>query len=1757
MSHLFEATGSYSVTLKASGLGCSADTTVWVLINGPCGLAPEPVQKVFTSTQKPFVGRDILVLEDGTVVYCGAQKSKPMVAKWDGLGNLLWNKVLDNDGIFNQIEVLPDGSFILIGQADLKMVIAKIDGTGNFIWAKTLENTGSDYYPVQELNRMLAVNPDGSMGIYYSDNYDQKRYLVKISADGEILWAKRFNQIGSQASLRRATDGSGDFLLMSAGTFMTSSFSISIFRFNQTSGVALNGFLYYFPNEDMQYYSNLDLAVHPDGGFSAFWVDEKFPTGVDVYKHLARFSANGSVIWAKKYLLDAPSLLKTSSMRPLPNNKGWFFMDSRANSSNVDIGNFLQRIDSDGKLVWERKWSEPSYQTVNLVPTWQSNRVRGVASEGYLLDIKLINFQDGTTPMSCLPFETPNTEVENFHPKQSKLFSNVSSVTLQLQPLPINLLNYDLTGSTICAAVMPCPEICDNQIDDDGDFFIDCFDDDCHCAPIDTVECFVDYDMPEFAMKLGWQTKTGLQMFDTSTPLVGNLNPQFDSIPEVVMAGWSGVPNEANIYIYQGDGSDKDSPKTLAVPGILSWQGPSQFTLADLDSDGVPELIALCSDQKIRIFTQFDPNSDPPMQLWATSVQATKYTKGMLSVADFDSDNVPEIYIGSQIFKLTLNPPNAPDLQLVLSGTAANGYSSAGTSLVSSTASDILSTAECFGDPDCAGLELVAGYSIYSVDLSTTDGDGLQIKEKYNLNSVDPSSLVYADGFAAVADINLDGSPEVVLNTRRGSGSTYSNGVAVWNRQGLQRFYATNDISGIYGSGGQILIANVFDDKKAGFSKNMPEIIVAGQYELFCFNQNKATQSPNSPFWWTLTTEEQSGRTSASAFDFNGDGMLEIAYRDEKNLRILYGGPSPFPFGVDEHRKWASFPLTSGTGDEYPVVADIDHDNQAEIVVSGIRIAPGTPNHGCISVFESDSRPWMPARSVWNQYNYFNVNINDDLTVPAVQQKHWTEAPIPGSGKRPYNTHLVQGTATDSVIAFREKVPDAQLFFETITCHFDSFELLLKICNQGSATLPPGTPISFYLGNPTTTAAPLLVPPINLPQALEKGACFDLNLMIPAAYNTEIFAIANDNGNLPQPFNLTADFPSTGQKECNYENNLISFIFQHNPPILDLGPNVLLCNNSVVELNAQTNFSSYRWHDGSAQSSFTAFSPGTYWVEAKDKCGFVQSDTIKIELNTTVALDLPNEQIVCEGELVHLAIPGFATYQWYPSDSVSCADCVEVDVVAAQSITIYLTASDGTCIVTDSVRVIKSPPPQVSLYVQHGDCDTPASITAQSGSEDYMFLWSNGATEAIIYPEEAAAYFVTISDAQGCIGVDSIAVQIVENDLSMSFQTSLIPCEGGPGIIQASGFGGSGQFAFVWSTTETTSIIEVFQPGDYYVTLTDLSGTGCTYVDTVSITTRGELELETTVTMVSCAGMQDAAVQVLPVDGVSPYTWLWQNGQTDTTLIGLSAGTYIVTITDAIGCTGAGVVLITEPLSLLLDASADNLTLCSDGTTSVFALVEGGTPPYSFFWDNGQTDSLIIVATAGNYAVTLTDMRGCTAVDSVQIGSIPPFSILLDSLNHASGPTHADGSVFVHTSGGLSPFSYLWSNGDTTQNLTSVAPGNYSLTVTDGAGCTQMMLAEVGFGSSVGQLPAHGWDARIQPNPVRQGADSQLIIESISVQEVEVKLFDAIGRSLWKERFEWAGERFQQPIKTPATAGVYFVVLAGGRELKCLRWVVD
>ncbi len=219
------------------------------------------------------------------------------------------------------------------------------------------------------------------------------------------------------------------------------------------------------------------------------------------------------------------------------------------------------------------------------------------------------------------------------------------------------------------------------------------------------------------------------------------------------------------------------------------------------------------------------------------------------------------------------------------------------------------------------------------------------------------------------------------------------------------------------------------------------------------------------------------------------------------------------------------------------------------------------------------------------------------------------------------------------------------------------------------------------------------------------------------------------------------------------------------------------------------------------------------------------------------------------------------------------------------------------------------------------------------------------------------------------------------------------------------------------------------------------------------------LSVTSTFTNPTCNGSATGSISYTPTGGTAPYNYNWSSGAvtgkgTGTNLTGLIAGVYNVTVTSTDSCSKSFTQTLTDPAALTASTANTNI-LCAGGSTGAIILTPyGGTSPYSFNWGSGVTSKDRSSLSAGSYNVTVTDVNGCTKNATATLSEPSALSITNTPTNiNCFGAS--TGAINTVVSGGVSPYSFNWGDGVTTQNRTALVAGSYNLTVTDANSCTK------------------------------------------------------------------------------------------------------
>ncbi len=1196
-------------------------------------------------------------------------------------------------------------------------------------------------------------------------------------------------------------------------------------------------------------------------------------------------------------------------------------------------------------------------------------------------------------------------------------------------------LDDDCKGTSFC----PIETNCSNGIDDDNDGFFDYYDGDCLSEPdnpndfiIDVANCEVRPQGNLFAIEKAWDSPLQTSATRGSFALA---DLDKDGIAEVVSY------NDETGYMYILNGQDGSIENQIKVTDNEEFA--SYPAVGDVDGDGFGEIFHVDRAGKVRGYNH------NLTSMWTTKSAPASRTRPPL-LADFNEDGKAELYYVNEIRDA------ATGNKLIEGSHGKNIYSSgndwnnhlAGVPV----AVDILP--QNGGCPDCDGLELALGHVVYSVDLVAN-----QLTERLNMDDVlTKIGHYHTDGYrpkqhsngehnwssTSVADFNQDGHLDIICSGTTGSlgGPTT---IFFWDihNNTVRSFIPTRPASTIpagfingYGDFmgtkfwqkgvGALNIANIDNDPGL-------ECTFMSGSSLYALDDDWNLKWANYTDYW----EGSSGFTSTAVFDFDGDGASEIIYRDEINLHIVDG------FTGDPVTAYASADFcSSNTHAEYPIVADVDGDGETEIVVvcgrdqnfpnQGTRTGGSNQKFGFVRAYKAAPGTfWVPSRSVWNQYVYFNVNVNDDLTIPRYQQQHHVgfaqECNLLPGGTPGFSLNKYLNQSPKINYCGELQFPAPNLEFTTPpevfppTCPNTRFQVRLRFTNTGDDVVGKPIPISFYRSDPQLAYSNGVASPyletvnINVLGGLMPGESLDTLVWVNGISGPfTLYTSLNDIGPFDQ---VTGSSLSNSAFYPLDELNGTIRECDNNPDVLatPVNPFPFTVTASVVQDNSKCagSFDSdgivtanvggdtinyvFRWYQGNVAkptpdylgATQTGLTGGTYLVVAEAPSSGCNSSSRTVEVD-------------------NLSVPPVVVAS-VTNDQVSCDPA--------------------------------NPTGALSAYVDEGG----SAVTA-----GYSFFWYRGLNDVI---PARSGY------------------------------------SGGPTVDQLP----SGDYRLVVSDANTgcTTIQDIFLPED-------------------QITPPIRLDNKVDVTVCDPA-FADGEAEVSVGGNTADYDFYWYNGSVsspDTTTNILFQGDHLQNVMDGTYTVFAAdktTRCLSDPLVVTIDDNSVNPIVNTEVVApqsacdptlyngSLRATVDesttGGsaneTTGYTFDWYQGNvtlttlpgtsysSGSLLTDAPRGNYSVVVTNTAtGCQTIEYRFLPEqiVRPVIDLNATLVHADNCTDPWGSsITVSADGGntlADGYTFEWRDAsntvlpETSETLSNIPPGIYTVLVTSPLGCTAQNTAQ-------------------------------------------------------------------------------------------------
>ncbi len=495
---------------------------------------------------------------------------------------------------------------------------------------------------------------------------------------------------------------------------------------------------------------------------------------------------------------------------------------------------------------------------------------------------------------------------------------------------------------------------------------------------------------------------------------------------------------------------------------------------------------------------------------------------------------------------------------------------------------------------------------------------------------------------------------------------------------------------------------------------------------------------------------------------------------------------------------------------------------------------------------------------------------------------------------------------------------------------------------------------------------------------------------------------------------------------------------------------------------------SFQWNDPGFQTDSCAvnLSAGSYTVTVMDFAGCIDSLVVNVNDVSGPNISITDStHVTCagasDGTVTANIAGGILPYDiiWSPGgQTTSFINALDGGVHT-------ITVTDGNGCTTSRSVSINEPTSLLTAItnVSHGSCflacDGGATVVAGGGVSPYTYLWNNSAAQTDSNALDLCdnTYTVTVTDANGCVAQDSITItEPTVIDIQTLALNNLTCAGSNDGEIQVSVSGGMGAYTYNWTPSVGTGpFVQSLTPGNYTLEVTDANG--CTAAQTFTITEPAPLSLNVlSLTTVTCANGADGEINMEANGGYAPYNYQWSpTGGNGATASGLSAGNYLFTVVDSVGCSKDTTIVMTMPGPLTLTVLSQTDIDCAGTNTGEASVLGGaGTAPYTYQWSpSGSSGSSVNGLFAGVHTVFLEDANGCQLTDSLVIEE--PDSIVVSTSNvNVTCNGGSDGSLMATVTGGTGTYNYFWSPGSVnTAVVNGVSAGTYSVVVTDALGC--------------------------------------------------------------------------------------------------------
>lgn len=481
----------------------------------------------------------------------------------------------------------------------------------------------------------------------------------------------------------------------------------------------------------------------------------------------------------------------------------------------------------------------------------------------------------------------------------------------------------------------------------------------------------------------------------------------------------------------------------------------------------------------------------------------------------------------------------------------------------------------------------------------------------------------------------------------------------------------------------------------------------------------------------------------------------------------------------------------------------------------------------------------------------------------------------------------------------------------------------------------------------------------------------------------------------------------------------------------------------------------YLWSNGSTSKDLTGVSAGIYQVVVKDAkgCSFQGSYNIaspsSIQLGGT--LTMPSCGTISNGQIKLDITGGTApySYQWSNGSTQS-----QIQNLSAGTYSVKVTDSSGCSVekqyTLNNLSALSLASFQKQDVTCFGDNSGKIDLNIAGATGAIQAIWSDGSTAINRSNLVPGTYSVILKD-QYCEVNANFQILGPSEALSATGSAQNPSCSGNDGKITLNPKGGTAPYTYRWSNGAVTKDLSGLGQGKFVVDITDKNG--CKFQASFDLVSPMPITIEETLKDPSCEGKSDGTITLKISGGNAPYSYLWSNGSTQSTLQNLAAGTYKAKITDATGCSVDKEYTVKNLSALTLSSfQKQDVTCFGVNSGKIDLTLSGATGAIQVKWSDGSTATNRSNLAPGNYSVIIKDQY-CEISSNFQItGPQEALGAVLNPVNPSCSGN--DGKITLTPKGGTAPYTYKWSNGSVTKDLNGLGQGKYTVDITDKNGCS-------------------------------------------------------------------------------------------------------